>query len=120
MGLSNFRLSLSGISSAYIMTNYGLINAIAFIGFLFLAGVLLSIFERNKQINTFRLEPRLILTNYLHSNLKILSFLLLRLLIKNIFFINFILYYLKSCFGYTFLINSHIFIQIMLTGNHST
>ena len=62
-----FGLSLSGISSAYIMTNYGLINAIAFIGFfIFLAGVLLSIFREKQtdkylsfgtKINTNELSP---------------------------------------------------------------
>ena len=41
-----FGLSLSGISSAYIMTNYGLINSIMFIGFvIFLIGALLSLFK---------------------------------------------------------------------------
>jgi len=48
-----FGLSLSGISSAYIMTNYGLTNAIIFIGFfIFLSGILLSIF-REKQTDRY-------------------------------------------------------------------
>ena len=48
-----FGLSLSGISSAYIMTNYGLTNAIIFIGFfIFLVGILLSIF-REKQTDRY-------------------------------------------------------------------
>ena len=44
-----FGLSLSGISSAYIMANYGLTNAILFIGFfILLAGLLLSFFRERK------------------------------------------------------------------------
>ena len=62
-----FGLSLSGISSAYIMTNYGLTNAIGFIGFfILLVGVILSIFREKKtdrylslvtNINTKELYP---------------------------------------------------------------
>lgn len=62
-----FGLSLSGISSAYIMANYGLTNAILFIGlFILLAGLLLSFFRERKtdrylslgtNINTKELSP---------------------------------------------------------------
>ena len=62
-----FGLSLSGISSAYIMANYGLTNAILFIGFfILLAGLLLSFFREKKtdrylslgtNINTKELSP---------------------------------------------------------------
>ena len=90
-----FGLSLSGISSAYIMTNYGLINAIVFIGFfIFLGGALLSIF-REKQTDKY-----LSLGTNIHT--KELSSFKFK---DTIFFINFILYYLKSCFGHSFLIN---------------
>ena len=48
-----FGLSLSGISSAYIMANYGLTNAVLFIGFfIFLVGFLLSFF-REKQTDRY-------------------------------------------------------------------
>ena len=48
-----FGLSLSGISSAYIMANYGLTNAVLFIGFfILLVGFLLSFF-REKQIDSY-------------------------------------------------------------------
>ena len=52
-----FGLSLSGISSAYIMTNYGLNNSIIFIGFIiFLLGVLLSIFKEKHTDRYFSLR----------------------------------------------------------------
>lgn len=52
-----FGLSLSGISSAYIMTNYGLNNSIIFIGFIiFLLGALLSIFKEKHTDRYFSLR----------------------------------------------------------------
>ena len=52
-----FGLSLSGISSAYIMTNYGLNNSIMFIGLIiFLIGVLLSIFKEKHSDSYFSLR----------------------------------------------------------------
>ena len=52
-----FGLSLSGISSAYIMTNYGLNNSIIFIGFIILLlGALLSIFKEKHTDRYFSLR----------------------------------------------------------------
>ncbi len=52
-----FGLSLSGIFSAYIMTNYGLNNSIMFIGFIiFLIGVSLSIFKEKHTDSYFSLR----------------------------------------------------------------
>ena len=71
-----FGLSLSGISSAYIMANYGLTNAILFIGFfIILVGFLLSFFREkqtdrymslgtninNKELSSFKFKDIIIL-----------------------------------------------------------
>ena len=71
-----FGLSLSGISSAYIMANYGLTNAVLFIGFfILLVGFLLSFFREkqtdrymslgtninNKELSSFKFKDIIIL-----------------------------------------------------------
>ena len=66
-----FGLSLSGISSAYIMKQYGLTIAVVFVGiFIFFFGILLSIFKENKNNKYLSFKILRIRNNQLSLNIK--------------------------------------------------